>query len=264
MLSDMEYESQIVFRRLNTWSSSTLKMLVSPVYFDGYENLKNRTRNIQSISCSRKFKKQTSHRLSIAKFLLDYKNKGLEMPSNLYIKTDKDHDFIRSQESGECSIILQRKNYSAEDGYKGEMIESTLQEIASNDGHYHHVYTATEDAYKNYVYANHLMVPQSARKRSLHGLKTFEIAKKLFPVQEQHFSASKELRKLVQHVRRCKVAELLAKSPSKKKRALENRLSRLSNDCAGVANIKNLTEEQAHCIIHYTRGVDPELILGHR
>ena len=186
------------------------------------------------------------------------------MKDIFYIQNREGHDFIYSQESGECSIILKSGNYSIQDGYNGEMIESTLQEIASNDGHYHAVHTATKDAYENFLYANHLMVPQSARKRSLHGLKTFEIAKKLFPVQEQHFSASKELRKLVKHVRRCKVAELLAKSPSEKKRALENRLSRLSNDCAGVANIKNLTEEQAHCIIHYTRGVDPELILGHR
>ena len=55
MPSDMEYESQIVFRRLNTWSSSTLKMLVSPGDFDGHENLKSCERNIHSISIAKKF-----------------------------------------------------------------------------------------------------------------------------------------------------------------------------------------------------------------
>ena len=186
------------------------------------------------------------------------------MSSNLYIKTDEGHDFILSQESGECSIILHRGNYSAEDAYKGEMLEKTLQQIVSNDGHYHFVNTATEDAYRNFVKANYLMVLESSSKRSLHGLKTFEIAKNLFPVQEHCLPASKELHKLVQNMRKCKVAELLEKFPSEKKRALENRLSRLSNDCAGVANIKELTEEQAHCIIKYVKGVDPKLILGHR
>ena len=186
------------------------------------------------------------------------------MANKVYIQDQEGNAFIYSQESGECSIILQRRNYSAEDGYKGEMIESTLQEIASNDGHYHHVYTATEDAYRNFVIDYYLMDTENSRKRSMHGFKTFEIARSLFPVQEQYLPASKEMYKLVHSVRRCKVAELLEKFPTEKKRALENRLSRLSNDCAGVANIKELTEEQAHCIIQYVKGVDPKLVLGHR
>jgi len=77
MHSVIQYKSQIVFIRLNTWSSSTLKMLVSPIDFDGHQNIKSCERNIRSISIAKKFKKETSNMLIIAKILLNFTIFGL-------------------------------------------------------------------------------------------------------------------------------------------------------------------------------------------
>ncbi len=186
------------------------------------------------------------------------------MLNNFYIKSHDGHDFIYSQELGECSIILNSKNHAIRDVCQGEMIDSKVYSLDSKDGHYCFVNIATEAEYKQYVKENYLMEKEDSRKRSKHGFETFEIARKLFPKQKESTPASTGLIKLLKKERECKVAGLLENFPSEKKRALENRLNRLSNDCAGVSNTKELTNEQAHCIIHYTRGVDPELILGHR